>query len=131
MRVLAVATLSILALSACGSDSDPLTEGWSGGIPDGAYRCTAEQGGVTSTVGDIQIEGVRYGGLSTGLQGAYSVADDGSVEFSEGFDGIPEGFDVARATWTTNPSPTLAIMLASPSGSEMTLTCTPAPDIPA
>lgn len=130
MRVLAVVTLTILALAACGGDADPVTDGWSGGIADGTYRCTSEQDGGVTTVGDVQIEGARYGGLSAGWQGAYSVADDGSVEFSEGFDGVPDGFDVERATWTVEPSPNLTIMLASEAGSEMTLTCTPAPATP-
>lgn len=126
MRVLAVATFSILALAACGGDADPVTDGWSGGIADGTYRCSYLSGGMLMTLGDVQIEGARYGGFSAGWRGAYSVADDGSVEFSEGFEGVPEGHEVERATWTTNPEPLLSITIVAPSGNQMDLSCSPA-----
>ena len=128
MRVLAIASFTALLLAGCGGDGDPLTDGWSGGITDGTYRCSGEQGGTMTIVGDVQIEDARYGGLSTGWLGAYSVADDGSVEFSEGFDGLPPGYEVERATWTVNPAPVLAIFLASGTGGRMDLTCTPVTD---
>ncbi len=122
--------LAAAMLSSCGdagetSEVDPVSApAGAGGIPDGTYGCSYSSGGMLMSLGEVVIDGERYGGFSGGRRGAYSVAADGAVEFSDGFAGVPEGFEVSGAQWDAS-EPVLWISIDSPNGNRLDVSCTP------
>lgn len=129
MRLAAV-ILAGAVLTACGNGGDDVGEagagpGGAGGLPDGTYSCIYLSGGMLMHLGEVVISGDRYGGFSGGRRGAYSVGADGAVEFSDGFAGMPDGFEVSSSQWRAGPTPMLAISITSPSGNRIDLDCEP------
>lgn len=126
----AVIILAGALLAACGGgdeggEAQPASAAsGDGGIPDGTYACSYSSGGMLMSLGEVVIDGERYGGFSGGRRGAYSVAADGAVEFSDGFAGVPDGFEVSGAEWRPNDR-MLWISIDSPSGNRLDVDCEP------
>lgn len=128
-----------LTLGACNDPNDAATDDGSngsapadaggaegsGGIADGVYTCSYNSGGMLYGLGEITIDGARYGGFSGGMRGTYSMNAEGGIAFSDGFAGTPDGFRVEGTVWRENPggNPYIEMGIVSPSGNILTVTC--------
>lgn len=125
-----------LVLAACNDPSpaathDAATGGGggaeaSGGIADGVYACGYNSGGTFYGLGEIVIYGARYSGFSGGMRGTYSMNAEGGIAFSDGFEGTPDGFRVEGTVLKRSDGggePFIEMMIVSPSGNMLTVTC--------
>lgn len=98
----------------------------SGGLPDGVYECSYNSGGMLYSLGQVTIDGARYAGFSGGMRGTYSLAADETLEFSNSFEGFPDGYRIDSAAWRISSSSGnryIEIMFVSPSGNGTVATC--------
>lgn len=98
----------------------------SGGLPDGVYECSYNSGGMLYSLGQVTIDGARYGGFSGGMRGTYSLAADESIEFSNSFEGFPDGYRIDSAAWRTSSysgTRYIEIVFVAPSGNGTSATC--------
>ena len=126
-----------LVLGACNDPDDAAAEGaaasaeaadagGSGGIADGVYACSYNSGGMLYGLGDVTIDGDRYGGFSGGMRGTYSTNAEGGIAFSDGFEGTPDGFRVEGTVLKRSDGggePYIEMVIVSPSGNMLTVTC--------
>lgn len=97
----------------------------SGGLAAGVYECSYNSGGMLYGLGAITIAGSRYGGFSGGMRGTYSMNAEGGIAFSDGFEGMPDGFRVEGTVLKPrdNSDPYIEVTIVSPSGNMLTVTC--------
>lgn len=98
----------------------------SGGLADGVYPCGYNSGGTFYGLGEITIDGSRYGGFSGGMRGTYSMNAEGGIAFSNGFEGTPDGFRVEGTVLQNRDNggePYIEMAIVSPSGNMLTVTC--------
>jgi len=68
--------------------------------PNGTYHCVMWTAGMMINMGDLEIQGSTYRGLTkTGGFHSFTIDQSGNMNLSAGLNGMPEGFKLKTVGW--------------------------------